>query len=97
MQTASFTTAFPGNIIINSSGDTVAAVTPGRPDSDTLIKLFTAAPKLLAMVKDYAENADCGDGGCDRPFGDCWHCSAVQLVAEAGGTLNPEPETEISP
>lgn len=78
-----FTAEFPGNVLANSDRDAIAVVTPGRDDTDALIKLFKVAPKLLDFVKDYAETADCGDGGCDRPFGACWHCTAVKLVAEA--------------
>lgn len=38
---------------------------------------------LFTEVEDYADNADCGDGG-DGPackVGECWHCRAVAIVS----------------
>lgn len=59
-------------------------------------RLIAAAPELLAMVKDYAENADCGSNRehADEaqgfiPVNSCWHCKAVELVAKAEGNDSP--------
>ena len=44
--------------------------------------MIKAAPMLFKIVKDYADNADCGDGGnCEASkTDDCWHCQAVKIV-----------------
>lgn len=47
-------------------------------------------PLLVAEVRDYATNADCGDGGCGRPV--CWHCRAVRIVAQIDGKPDPFPK-----
>ncbi len=59
----------------------------GFTDNEADARLIAAAPDLFAIVKDYADNADCGDGGegdaCKR--GVCWHCQAVAMVERITG------------
>lgn len=47
-------------------------------------RLIASAPDLFAIVKDYADNADCGDGGQGEACssGKCWHCQAVAMVKQ---------------
>lgn len=61
-----------------------------KPVNQANARLIAEAPALFAMVKDYAENADCGNGG--EHFGglgdkaeNCWHCCAVALIAKIEG------------
>jgi hypothetical protein len=50
-------------------------------------QFMAAAPDLFAIVLDYAENADCGDGGQheDEEGRVCWHCQAVAIVEKITG------------
>lgn len=45
-------------------------------------RLIAEAPEMFKLIKEYAEEADCGDGGlgkCTSPE-TCWHCRSVELV-----------------
>lgn len=58
-----------------------------RATCKKLVLLFAYGPKLFQIVKEYADDADCGNGGeHTEETGDkrdnCWHCSAVKLIAE---------------